>query len=177
MNLFVGCSSKDNIPTEYIESSFKLLEDISKIDNVNLVFGAFHSGLMKIAYDMFVANNKKIIGIKKEDNDEGSYSYDKTIITDTATSRFNEIYKHSDVLLFLPGGVGSLAELFSAIEEVKYDEKKKTIILYNDNYFYTPIIKKLYELYKDGFIEGVPSDYMIIESDYNEIIKLIKEMN
>ena len=176
MNLFVGCSSKDNIPTEYLESSFKLLEGISRIDNVNLVFGAKHSGLMKITYDSFVANNKKIIGIGNK-NEEISYKYDKTIITDNSTLRFNEIYKNSDVLLFLPGGVGSLSELFSAIEEGIKEENKKTIIVYNANYFYTPIIKQLYEMYKVGFVSGVPSDYMIIESDYKEIIKIIKEMN
>ena len=47
----------------------------------------------------------------------------------------------------------------------------------NCNYFYTPIIRELYHLYEEGFINMPPSEYMIIESDKDKIIEMIKEMN
>ena len=76
----------------------------------------------------------------------------------------------------MPGGVGTYSELFIAIEENKNSIQPKKIILYNYDYFYTPIIKELYHLYQVGFIEDVPASYMVIESDSRKIIELIKEM-
>ena len=78
--------------------------------------------------------------------------------------------------MFLPGGIGTYSELFSAIEENKNNPHPKKIILYNYDYFYTPIIKELYHLYQEGFIDEVPASYMIIESREDKIIELIEEM-
>ena len=179
MNLFIGCTSRENVSEDYINDSSKLLEELSKIDNVDLVFGSYHKGLMKVAYDAFKDNNKKITGVLTEYHKnlaEFEYNYDETIVVDTTTNRFYEIFNRSDVILILPGGLGTLAELFSAIEERRIENYKK-IIIYNSNYFYTPIIEALYKMYQDGFTHEVPSNYMVIESDYKKIVEIIKEMN
>ena len=87
-------------------------------------------------------------------------------------SSFNIVdnFEDSEVILILPGGLGSFYDLFRAIES------NKKIILYNKDFFYTPIIKKLYELYEDGIESRGPSEYMYIESEINEIIKKLEEM-
>ena len=177
LNLFIGSSSKDNVDFGYLKDGAALIGELAKIEGVDLVFGAHHKGLMKLSYDEFKRNNKKIIGVITNYHKEmvdSSIFYDKEIIVNTTTERFEKIYENSDVLLFLPGGLGTYAEIFSAIEERRIDNGKK-IIIYNSNYFYTPMIKELYKLYKEGFIDEVPADYMIIESDSNKIIEIIKK--
>lgn len=161
----------------YLEDGATLICEIAKIKGVDLVFGAHHKGLMKLSYDEFKKNNKKVVGVITDYHKkiiDSSDFYDKEIVVNTTTERFEKIYENSDVLLFLPGGLGTYAEIFSAIEERRIESGKK-IIIYNNNYFYTPMIKELYKLYKDGFIDEVPADYMIIESDSNKIIEIIKE--
>ena len=179
MELFIGCTSRENISEKYINDSSKLIKELAKIDGVNLVFGAYHKGLMKIVHDSFKENSKKITGVLTEYHKkiaEFEYNYDETVIVDTTTNRFYEVFNRSDVILILPGGLGTLAELFSAIEERRIENYKK-IIIYNVNYFYTPIIEALYKMYQEGFTHEVPSDYMVIESDYKKIIEMIEEMN
>ena len=75
----------------------------------------------------------------------------------------------SNYVLILPGGLGCLYDLFKSIND------KKRIILYNDNFFYTPIIKRLYEMYEEGIVDRIPSEYMYIESDFSEIIKKLED--
>lgn len=75
----------------------------------------------------------------------------------------------ADIVLILPGGLGTYYDLFKAIKE------NKKIYLYNKDFFYTPIIKNLYELHLRGMIENVPSEYMNIESNLDNIIDRIEE--
>lgn len=177
MNLFIGCTSKENISNEYLEHGKSLIEQIACIPNVNLVFGGFHKGLMGTSYDEFVKNKKEIISIilkSHQKHKEFHYCHQEEMIVDTMIKRFDAVYNCSDVFLFLPGGIDTYAEIFSVIgEEIKRSGKK--IILYNDNYFYTPMIQELYQLYQRGFVDMVPSDYMVIESDFEEIVKMIEE--
>ena len=101
---------------------------------------------------------------------------DTSIVAENTVERFQKLYENSDCILFLPGGIGTYSELFSAIEENKNNSHPKKIILYNYDYFYTPIINELYHLYQEGFIDEVAASYMIIESREDKIIELIEEM-
>ena len=142
MNIFVGCSDKKDLLDQY-NSSYKLIDELSIIDNVNLVFRDELKDLIK---DI---NIEPVSYINKE----------------------SVIYDKSDVILILPGGLGIMADLFSAITN------NKKVILYNIDYFFTPIIQYLYKLYNCNFIDVVPSDYMVIENDYKKIVNMIREMN
>lgn len=83
-----------------------------------------------------------------------------TIVTDVL---------EADKVLILPGGLGTYYDLFKAINE------NKRIYLYNKNFFYTPLIKNLYDLHLNGVVEKVPSDYINIECELDKIIEMIKE--
>ena len=63
MRLFVAGSAKDEISPSYIQASSMLLERVAKIDDVYLVFGGYHRGIMAIAYDEFKKNSKKVIAV------------------------------------------------------------------------------------------------------------------
>ena len=81
---------------------------------------------------------------------------------------------YNDILI-LPGGLGTLTELFNAIEENRTNNHNKKIIIYNKNYFYTPIIQGLYKMYENKYIDEPLTNYFVIESDEDKIIELIKK--
>ena len=84
---------------------------------------------MKVSYDEFAKNQKNIIGVTTDFDKENSQQekYTKEIVVKNTTQRFEKIFSNSDVLLFLPGGLGTLAELFSSIEERQINNVKKII--------------------------------------------------
>ena len=180
MNIFIGCSARDNIDNIHKQSSQNLIKKITKIDNIDLVFGAYYKGIMAICYDEFKNNDRKVIGVtpKVYENDLELMNCNEIITTDTTMERFNEIYKRSDIFLFLPGGIGTLSEIFNAIEENIANKGNKLIIIYNKNFFYTPIIRTLHKMYEEGFVDKELSNYIVIESEEDKIIELIeKEKN
>lgn len=176
MRLFIGCTSKTTIDSAYIEMCSPLIKELASIPDISLVYGAWNEGIMGVLYEEFSKNKRNIIGVTTEfhKNLENDIKLYEEIVVKTTTERFQKIHECSDVLLFLPGGLGTYAEIFSAIEEHRIHNGKK-IILYNVNSFYTNMIQELYKLHKMGFIDEVPADYMIIESEWEKIVDIIKE--
>ena len=176
MNIFIGCASED-IDDSFNKNSLSLINEIAKIKDVNLVFGAYHNGLMGKCYEIFKDNNKKVTGITlnlyKDQLDD--LELDEAVLVETSMDRMREIYQKSDVLLFLPGGLGTYTEILSSIEESRTKEDDKLIILYNDDFFYSPLIKEMFWLYEKKFAKKSIGEYVRIESKEEEIVKLIEK--
>ena len=176
MNIFIGCASED-IDDSFNKNSLSLINEIAKIKDVNLVFGAYHNGLMGKCYEIFKDNNKKVTGITlnlyKDQLDD--LELDEAVLVETSMDRMREIYQKSDVLLFLPGGLGTYTEILSSIEESRTKEDNKLIILYNDDFFYSPLIKEMFWLYEKKFAKKSIGEYVRIESKEEEIVKLIEK--
>jgi len=121
MNLFIGCSSS-NYEENIYKDCTKLLDELVKLD-ISLVYGDYNNGLMKLVYDKFNDNNKDIIGITtKYYNDKEDYKLTKKIISNDITNRYRLIFDNSNYLLFLPGGLGTLAELFAMIDIIEEEK-------------------------------------------------------
>ena len=176
MNLFIGCSSK-NVDKKYLDACCNLVTEISDIDDINLVFGAYDAGIMGICYKAFKERGKKITGVsyKRYEEVAKNLELDELSIVPTFISTLEEIYNKSDIMLFLPGGIGTYAELIPSINEKIEKDDNKLLILYNYDFFYTPIINELYSLYENKFIGSNIGEYIKIESKKDEIIELIKK--
>ena len=99
MRIFVGASSNENMPEKYVEDCKKLLEVILK-DN-DLVFGAYHNGLMGISYDIAKKNKRKVIGLcplfYKDRLD--ALECDHSEVTTTVLDSTLKMYKNTDYAL------------------------------------------------------------------------------
>jgi len=177
MNLFIGSSGNELIDENTLQKSEVLIKNVAKIPNVNLVFGGYHKGLMKSSFEIFKKEHKKVTGISVDIYKDMTDTtlYDKIIFMENTFDRTKEIYKNSDICLFIPGGIGSLAELVSFMKEKEETKDNKLIIVYNIDFFYTPLFEYLYKLKKMNFIKDEISDYIFISNDIEEIVNKIKE--
>ena len=176
MNIFVATSARDEVLEKYGEACIELLEKIASCENTHLVFGAYGYGLMGKTYDIFKKHHKKIIGVAPVvyKTDFEKVPCDLEILTKSSMTRLEAIYEKSDILLFLPGGLGTYSELFSCLEEMKSNPGKQ-IILYNVDFFFSPMLEEMYRLYQQGFLDKNLGGVILISNDQNEIIQKIKE--
>lgn len=172
MKVFIGCSSRENIPDKYFNDCEKLLDELFKLNN-DLVFGAYNKGLMALSYDKAIKYNRKVIGITPKIFVEDLKELDctKEIITDTISRRTDELINESDVLLFLPGGIGTIYELFTAIESKKSGEFNKPIIIYNSNNFFDKLLEFIDVLYNENFSDISVKECYYIVSNVEEVIE------
>ena len=102
---------------------------------------------------------------------------DVEIVTDTISRRTDGLIEESDVLLFLPGGVGTIYELFTAIECKKNGEFDKPIIIYNSNNFFDKLLDFLEKIYNEYFTDIKVKECYLVMNSVNEVIEHFKNMH
>ena len=177
MKIFVACSSSNDIPEKYIEDCKKYLSILLKEND--LVFGAYNEGLMKIAYEIALKNKRKIIGVcpKAYKKDIENLILNEKTITENISERTEKLIEKSDACIFLPGGTGTLQELFTALEIKCGKEMNKAIIIYNSNNYYDNILKMLDKIQHEKFINKTLSDYYHISDSIEDTLEYLKKVS
>ena len=177
MKLFIGCSSKDNIPKKYIDDCNNYLEKLLK-DN-DLVFGAYHYGLMASCYDIAKKNNNQVIAVcpRVYEHDLREMNCDKEILTDNISDRTREAILNSDALVFLPGGIGTIYELFAVLELKRCHEFNKPVILYNSCGYFDEVLDFFDKMIKENFILEEASKLFYVTTNYEDTIKYLSNYN
>lgn len=175
MNIFVGCSSRLGNNKSYIEAAQKLGKFIAD-NKYNLVFGGSKSGLMGQVYEPISKSSSKIIVTSVEfyKDDLKDIKYQDGTISPNINERKNSILKFSDILIFLPGGLGSIDEIMSSIETKRGGEHNKPIIIININNYYNNLIKVFDKLFKEDFAKPECKSLFTIVNTIEEAEKLIK---
>lgn len=174
MNVFIGCSSKEKLNEIYINSATNLAEYLSK-KSYNLVCGGI-DGTMKIIGEVFTKNNMNttIMTVEKyqniNSNNHNIYSYN------TIGERKYSLINNSNLIIFLPGGLGTLDEIFTTIESKRANEHNLPIIILNINNYYEGIIKQLDKLYEDNFANKQDRNLYHITNNIEETIKYIEQL-
>lgn len=155
MKLLIGCSARDEIDNKYKEACKEYLEVIFN-DNNDLINGADYHSIMGISYEIAKNKGRKLIGItpKMFKEDVGNLVYDELIYTDNISERTYKCIEMCDALIFLPGGIGSIYEFFSALEFIRSNEFNKPIVIYNYNNYYDDMLNMLNKIYKEKFADN-----------------------
>ena len=177
MRIFVGCSASEDIPNKYREDSKLLLNELFKKEN-DLVFGACKTGIMADAYNSALNHKRGIVGICPEAyiHDFEEMECTEEIITKNVNERTDGLINESEILLFLPGGFGSVYELFTAIESKRCHEHNREIIIYNSEGFYDELLSFIEKIYKEKFAKEYVRDYYFVSNDKKEILNYISKI-
>lgn len=164
MKIFIGSSSRDEIDDKYKKLAEELSQALSK---ETLVFGASSNSMMGKCYDNF----DKVIGFttKRWQDDIKNLTKARVKLEDSTLDRLKAIYHESDIFIIMPGGVGTLSELFGLLEENRDNGLNKTIILYNYEGFYDKLISLLETMKREGFVRASDFNNMMICDNISDI--------
>ena len=175
MNLFIACSSSNNIDSKYLEDSYLLLKELLK-DN-DLVYGAYNNGIMKVAYDLAKSYNRKIVAITTNNYEDELNDIDCEYkqCTDNIYRRSEALIEQSDIIVILPGGIGTITELISSIETMRNSEFNKPILIYNMYGFFDEFLEFMDKIYKLQFSNMKDKLHYQIFDSKDELIKCIND--
>lgn len=154
LNLTVFCSSKDGINEEYKEETKKLINSVNE-KKYRIVNGGDNGGLMHVINQTFSKKNGNILAINFKDFKINKGDYVISNIFD----RQRKLIEYADIILVLPGGMGTLSELMDTIvlNEVSKPENKRDILIFNYKGIYNLVLKHFEEMKDKKFID---SDYI-----------------
>lgn len=166
-SLAVFCGSRSG-QNPIFESHAAELGKLIAILNLKLVYGGGKKGLMGILADSVLQHGGKVMGvmpkvlIEWEQQHEGLQEL--AVVPDMHT-RKKMMYDMSDAAIVLPGGFGTLDELFEMItwNQLKIHDKK--IYILNSGGYYNHLIHHLSNMEKEGFLyEAVNERIQICEN-------------
>ena len=175
MKICVFCSANNQIAPEF----FALTEELGKwaVENGHtIVYGGVNQGLMECLAKAAKEVGGRTIGViprKVEESGRTSDYVEIEIPCDNLTDRKQLMMDQSDVFIALPGGLGTLDEVFTVAASATIGYHQKLVILYNMKGFWNPLIALLDDLQAKGMIRGEWQQYIKTADSLEEISRMI----
>ncbi len=123
---------------------------------VTLIYGGASIGLMGIAADAALAAGGRVIGVLPESlrsRDVAHLKLTELRITPDLASRKLEMLAASDAFITLPGGIGTLDELFEIWTLMQLGARRRPLIMINHDGYYDNLLAFLRGSVRDGFLQ------------------------
>ena len=176
MKICVFCSANGQIDPDF----FTMAEELGRwaADNGHaIVFGGHDAGLMhsvsKAAHDA----GGRVIGVVPrviERMGKLSPYLDVHIPTEDLTDRKQLMQDQSDAFIVLPGGIGTLDELFTVAAAATLDYHSKPVIIYNMKGFWDSLLALLDDLSRRGVLRGSWQQLFSVASSLSDVARLLE---
>jgi uncharacterized protein (TIGR00730 family) len=153
-SIAVFCGSQAGANPLFAEHARQLGEMLGQ-RQVTLIYGGGRKGLMGAVADAVMANNGKVVGIIPELLI--GWEHQHTGITDLQIvadmhSRKKIMYDMCDAAIILPGGHGTLDEMFEMLTWNTLNIHNKKIILLNSAGFYNHLLEHIKQMQQSNFL-------------------------
>lgn len=142
-------------------------------ESIQLVYGGAKIGLMGKVADGVLQNEGKVIGIIPDfltSKEVVHTSLSELIITETMHERKLKMHDLSDAIIALPGGFGTLEELFEMLTWAQLGLHKKPIGLLNTNGFYDDLLSFIDTMISKGLLKADQRKLILVADEIDDLL-------
>ena len=175
-SLCVYCGASNKVGEAYLQSALNLGKLMGE-HKLSLIYGGGRNGLMGIVADAVMKTGGKVTGFMPthlQDFEGGHTGIDELHIVDTMHTRKLRMSELADAFIILPGGFGTLDELFEILTWKKLGLHNKPIIVININGYWDPLITLINQVVIHQFTAPKDAELVIFINSVEEVIPLIK---
>jgi len=176
--LCVFCGSRTGAPAVYAEETRRLGAAMVRRGH-GLVFGAGNIGLMGVLADAVRAGGGETIGVIPKalvERELAHQSLTDLRIVESMHDRKALMAGLSDAFLALPGGFGTLDELFEILTWAQLRFHQKPIGMLNVAGFFDPLLKWIDRAIADDFVKAKNRELLIVETDVEKLLDRIEDV-
>ena len=161
----VYCGSSQSIRQVYDDAASCLGQEFAR-RNISLIYGGGSMGLMGRVAETVQNGGGDVIGVIPFALEKISgQTPGKVIVTSDMHQRKAAMAAKADAFIALPGGFGTLEELFEIVTWRQIGYHSKPIGLLNVDGFFDLLLKFLDDIVEDGFITQAARSILIVESN------------
>lgn len=171
----IFCSASDTIDRVYFDRAKELGHWMGR-NGKTLVYGGADLGLMDCIAQAVKETGGHIVGVvptKLEERGRVSTLPDRIVHTRNLSDRKDILTEESDILVALPGGIGTLDEVFHVMAASSIGYHSKQVIFYNIDGFYDELIDILQKLDGKHFARHPLSHYFQVANSLDELVPLL----
>lgn len=154
-SIAVYCGANKGNQPWFAEAATELGKTLAQ-RGIRVVFGGGSVGLMGVLADAVLAEGGAITGIithQLNGLELGHPGVKDMIVVDTMSERRDMLIRGTDGVITLPGGYGSMDELFEALTLAQLLQYPKPIGLLNLRNYYSPLLQMLDNMVDNGFLK------------------------
>lgn len=170
--LCVYCGSATGHDAVYAESARELGQEIAR-RGMSLVYGGGHVGLMGVVADAALAAGAEVTGVIPSalmDSEVGHTRLTKLHVVKDMHERKALMAELADGFVALPGGIGTLEELFEVMTWLQLGYHRKPVGLLNTLGFYDDLVRLLDKQRDAGFLKPAHHALLMIETDISKLL-------
>ena len=171
ITVFCGASSGNE---EVYVSQARILGKTLASKNIQLIYGGAIIGVMGAVADGALQAGGQVTGVipkflrTKEVAHEGLTSL---ILVDTMHERKMKMHELCDGVIALPGGFGTLEELFEVLTWAQLGLHQKPIALLNTNGYYDSLIAMIQVMVDRGFLKEINQKMLLVSDNIKNLIE------
>lgn len=145
---------------------------------LTLYYGGGSIGLMWAAAEVMMQNGGTVIGVAPDfftRNHVLAENITKMIFVKTMSERKQLLEQEADAFVALPGGYGTMDELFEILTDSQLGMHTKPIVLYNHNGFYDHLIAQIERFSEEGFLRPFHRNLMLVATTTDEIFHCLDQ--
>lgn len=155
-SITVFCGSKTGHNPKFTEHT-RELGHLLAAKNITLVYGGGNRGLMGVLANAAMEAGAKVIGVIPKVLLEWEAQHDgitELKVVENMHVRKKMLYELGDAAIVLPGGNGTLDELYEMLTWNNLNIHNKKIALLNTDGFYTHLVGHMDAMLQEGFLYG-----------------------
>ena len=171
----VFCASTPGIRPSYAEGTRALARALVAGGH-SLVYGGGNVGLMGVVADAALAAGGEVIGVTPKtlvEREVAHHGVTRLEVVDTMHERKARMVDLADAMVALPGGVGTLDELFEAWTWQLLGIHSKPVALYDIDDYWAPMRSLLDQIVAERFLGEEHLAALIQETDPDALIDAI----
>lgn len=171
----VFLSSKSDLPESYVQAAREVGALIGRTGRT-LVYGGARKGLMEVLAQSVKANGGRVYGMVPDIivvRGLVSDTLDVTFRCVDLSDRKAMMNRESEVLVALPGGIGTLDEVFTVMANAVIGIGRQPVVFYNVDGCWDAVLAALTNLFEQGLVSGEPADYYSVATNIAELEALL----
>lgn len=171
----IFCGASEGYNEMYRETAYQLGAMFAE-QNITVIYGGARVGLMGAIADGVLNHNGTIKGIipdflrTKEIAHEG---LTELILVKTMHERKLKMHEMSDAVIVLPGGWGTMDEMFEMLTWGQMGLHQKPIALLNINGFYDSLNVLMNNMVQEGFLNEYTKEMLLVSDNIEDLLQMI----
>jgi uncharacterized protein (TIGR00730 family) len=172
----VFCGSSFGTEEIYKDQATLLGQTLAK-QNIELVYGGANLGLMGAVADGILNEGGKAIGVLPNflrSKEIAHLGLTELILVESMHERKTKMNELCDGVIALPGGFGTLEELFEMLTWAQLGLHKKPIAILNINCFYDSLIDLTKVMVEKGLLKDVNQQMLLVSDNIDDLLEQMK---
>ena len=171
----IFCGSSAGEDPVYYETAYRLGEILAD-RSIGIVYGGANVGLMGAVADGALSRGGNVIGVLPtflRPKELGHQALSELILVESMHERKTKMNELCDGIIALPGGFGTLEELFETVTWSQLGLHDKPIGILNINDYYSPLLLLLDNMVSAQFLKQVNRDMLLVSAEIEQLLQLM----